>query len=987
MNALLAAASLLWALAADAGAPVDGSGVALAPTAAPLPTTGEAARPDPAGAQRDWEAGLGKLRGDELGEALELLKAAHAKDPGNAAIANDLGYALMKLGARREAEAFFRRALQLDPRRSLAYVNLAELVADSADRWQRQDEILSLLKKGTALLRDDPRGRALVGLAAATFEQRVGRLGDARKRLEEIVAQKPPANLRKRALDQLSAVADQERAAVLADWPEPAATPQSAAALSAIEALLAEGRAGEALVQATALEQRLPTSAAPRFARARALEALGRYDQATRALTVLLQLRPSHAHAWRLLGTILALHGGVLESDRADQALRRALALEPSWDDLRELRRRVTERHGADVAPAVVPPRPPPTARAQALFEEAQRLAGTDDTAAARAALAQALAESPAFVEAAALFFALSGEVPAPSVRALWNDGEALVRLATEAVRGRGDPTTSELVTPWLERAVALGVSEALFQRALLRADEADSAGALADLAAYVGAEVNPPHLAEARALRRNLDKAAGASGSTVALARELLLADGPREAARALGGACKRGLAADALVELGRIAEYEGHLTEALACHRLALGAEAAGGDGGRGALERIARIAARLPPAEARALAPDLTRALALPLPIAAWAQARLAHADDRLDDALALGDRFVAQADATEPLRAEATRVLGEWRRNAGEQHAARSAVLRLMVGAGAGLLVIMLALLLTRRWRGRTVARAIARVPDLFPDVAAAVGEIRHDVLKHRTSALSLIGESVTAREEIARALTEPTTTSSAVIAIYERLRRTSAAAGVRLRPWEREPVFGPLVRALLRVEGLIGRGGNAPLIQAVDRELRDQHGPALAGLLALAPGAPLRPGAIADLIDALAAGEPTPPVQLPPADIELPLTADALHTILSNLLRNALAAVRGAPHPQIMVRVDQARDATGRLMVALLVADSAAPTVTLQEIDRRDGQRGLGLVRDLVRRWGGHLVVNPQPAPFVKAIGASFPVAPGKGAAP
>jgi hypothetical protein len=56
-------------------------------------------------------------------------------------------------------------------------------------------------------------------------------------------------------------------------------------------------------------------------------------------------------------------------------------------------------------------------------------------------------------------------------------------------------------------------------------------------------------------------------------------------------------------------------------------------------------------------------------------------------------------------------------------------------------------------------------------------------------------------------------------------------------------------------------------------------------------------------------------------------------------------------------------------------------------VTLQEIDRRDGQRGLGLVRDLVRRWGGHLVVNPQPAPFVKAIGASFPVAPGKGAAP
>jgi signal transduction histidine kinase len=49
-------------------------------------------------------------------------------------------------------------------------------------------------------------------------------------------------------------------------------------------------------------------------------------------------------------------------------------------------------------------------------------------------------------------------------------------------------------------------------------------------------------------------------------------------------------------------------------------------------------------------------------------------------------------------------------------------------------------------------------------------------------------------------------------------------------------------------------------------------------------------------------------------------------------------------------------------------------------VTLDEIDRREGQRGLGIVRDLVHRWGGHLVVRPEPAPFVKAIGATFPLA-------
>jgi signal transduction histidine kinase len=75
-----------------------------------------------------------------------------------------------------------------------------------------------------------------------------------------------------------------------------------------------------------------------------------------------------------------------------------------------------------------------------------------------------------------------------------------------------------------------------------------------------------------------------------------------------------------------------------------------------------------------------------------------------------------------------------------------------------------------------------------------------------------------------------------------------------------------------------------------------------------------------------------------------------------------------------------VRVEQARDATGRLLVTFLVADTAPATISLAEIEQRDGQRGLGIVRDLVRRWGGHLIVRPEPAPFVKAIGAAFPVA-------
>src|SRR6185369_11144556 len=55
---------------------------------------------------------------------------------------------------------------------------------------------------------------------------------------------------------------------------------------------------------------------------------------------------PGDARAWRRLGEILAEHGGVLEADRADAALREAMALEPSWYELWLLRAKVAIRQG-----------------------------------------------------------------------------------------------------------------------------------------------------------------------------------------------------------------------------------------------------------------------------------------------------------------------------------------------------------------------------------------------------------------------------------------------------------------------------------------------------------------------------------------------------------------------------------------------------------------------------------------------------------------
>lgn len=995
---LTVAAALPGLVAAqDAGpASVDGG----AGKGAPVEQPTSAIRLDPVAAQQSLAAGLGKLRDGEIGEAVELLKTAHAQDPANAGIANDLGYALMKLGARREAEVLYRTALDRDPRRALAYANLAELIGQSPERWQRQDEILGLLKKAVALLRDDAHGRVVVGLASAEFEQSVGRLGDARRRLEELLTQKPTGALRKRALDQLSAITEQERAAALADWPEPAAGDQ-ATELRAIEKLLEAGQTAQALNRASALCDRYPTASEPRFVRARVLEAMGRHDETTRELMLMLQLRPSHAGGWRLLGMTLARHGGVLEAERADEALRRALALEPSWGDLRALRQRVAERR------AVVRPGPPPVVRrppsrqAQALLEEAHRLAGTASPEAARTPLVAALADSPAFVEAAVLLFSVTGDVPAATARALWDDGESLARLASELVRVRADAATNEVVKPWLDRAVALGSAEARFQRALLRADEADAAGALEDLAGYVASDINPPHLAEARALRRTVEGPPTGRGSTVVLARELLLADRARDARRTLGGTCRAGAGAEVLIELGRIEEYEGRAREALACHRLALAAKAtttADGVAERAALDRIARIAAQSAPAQAVALKSELEQGVRSQVPAAGWALARLHAADERWDEALALGERFVRVAAPADPLRLEAVAIVSGWEQAARQQRAARNARFGMLAIAFAAGALLLVTVLVARRFRGRTVAAALARVPDLYPDVAAAVGEIRHDVLKHRTSGLGLLGESVTAREEISRALHEPTLTSKVVADIYHRIERAAAAGGVALRPLAREPIFGPLHRTLARAETLITRVGNSGEIAAIDRALREQHGPALAALLVLVPQTRLDAAQVADWIRAVASEEPEgvvghdagarPPsrravttgLQLPALDLDVPLTQEALYAIMSNLVRNAVAALDGAADPRVLVRVEQTRDALGRTLVTVVVADSAPATITLDEIDKRDGQRGLGVVRELVRRWGGHLIVRPEAPPFVKAIGAAFPLA-------
>jgi signal transduction histidine kinase len=316
-----------------------------------------------------------------------------------------------------------------------------------------------------------------------------------------------------------------------------------------------------------------------------------------------------------------------------------------------------------------------------------------------------------------------------------------------------------------------------------------------------------------------------------------------------------------------------------------------------------------------------------------------------------------------------------------RNERERH-------RQLTAAAVLLGVLLIALVARRRLHGRTVAAALRRSPSLFPEVGRAVGDVRHDVLKHRAGVLGLIADPGATRDDIRRALTEPQPASEAVAAVYDRLVQAARGLGITLRPLGREPTFGPLCQDLARAEALLRRTSSSDdaALLAIDARLRGAHADRLDALMLLGPRTLLDAGEVGAWIGAVEAttrqgggGWAAPALMLGDLAVEFPVERGALSAIFANLLRNAQAAVAGQDDARVIVRIDRERDVTGRQVVRLLIGDSAAAALTLEAIDARESGRGLAIVRDLVRQWRGHLVVLAEAAPFSKQVGACFPI--------
>jgi tetratricopeptide (TPR) repeat protein len=125
-------------------------------------------------------------------EGVELLERVHAGAPEwrDAAVAlasawNDRAVAERRRGHAREAEAFFRRALQVDPASAVAHSNLGAVLAARG----AEGEAAAHLREAVRLRPDDAEHvRALAWLLATAREASVREKGEARRTAAHAVA-------------------------------------------------------------------------------------------------------------------------------------------------------------------------------------------------------------------------------------------------------------------------------------------------------------------------------------------------------------------------------------------------------------------------------------------------------------------------------------------------------------------------------------------------------------------------------------------------------------------------------------------------------------------------------------------------------------------------------------------------------------------------------------------------------------------------------
>jgi tetratricopeptide (TPR) repeat protein len=265
----------------------------------------------------------------------------------------NLGLIAQRAGRLEEAEAEYRRALELNPSSAEALVNLAELsrlrgrgeervallrravaaaprspialqaLGEALDAVGRSDEALGEYNRAVAVDMNWPSARRSYAFALA----RAGRMDDALKNAASAVALEPKSSEARYGLGRIAMEMGRLDVAIAAFLEASRLDPKSALAWENLGVCLHEsGDPAAALAplrQAVALD---PADAAPRRNLGVAFDDLGRGAEAEAALKEAVRLDAKYVDAWHALGVVLQKLG---RGPEAEEAYRRAVALAP----------------------------------------------------------------------------------------------------------------------------------------------------------------------------------------------------------------------------------------------------------------------------------------------------------------------------------------------------------------------------------------------------------------------------------------------------------------------------------------------------------------------------------------------------------------------------------------------------------------------------------------------------------------------------------
>lgn len=939
-------------------------------------------------AEQFHEEGVKLLREHRAEAALEELRQAVALDDKSALFVTDLGYAYLTQERYIEAEVAFKKGIVLDPSRPHAYEHLVESVIRQPQRWDKRSELSSILEQGISNIKN-PKARLRLEIARIRFERAFGLAERARGHIDELLRGPNVSRTLEKQIRELKTSLEQdERARALRDWPEPEVDAKERVRLSECAKMAESQSKKEALACLTVISSKYPAWRAPRQIRAKVLTEQGHYDEAVKELTILVRLEPSEPRFHRDLGLLLAEHGGLLELERADEELHIAIALEPEWSELEPIRVRLAARRYDSVSKSPFENRvvTVPTENAQRLYEKAESSLEEDPNhqSTAKALVEQALRESPSFVEAAVLFVALTRRVPELTVNALWQEGDRLFTLYQECARIE-PPLPRNMIEPWLNRAIELGHVAGRLTRALNYKNRGEKVAAEIELSNYLALVSNREEVEAVQLLRVEIQEKPkpGVGRDTILDARLHLQNDDTDGALHLLEAPCRSEMDSERLLMLGVVYERQKKNALALGCYEIEL-ARVSVSPWTEPVKRRFARLLARGEPVLLKGQAASRLPQLTTVEPAANWALARRALDSGKTEDAKIYVAAYLAHASTTDRFVPEAQAVKQRLIANEQLWQQGQQRRRRLLSASASGGLALLFSCIYWFFFRGDTVAKAIQKRPRIFPELSRILGELRHDVLKHRTSALELVLHDRGALPKLKSTLLEPIPTSTVVADAYARLEAVARAEGVTLRRLLREPAFGSLAKDLKLVERELCGRANEKTLRNLDGRLRGVHRERINQLIALGPRYQLDATVLQQWISALQ-GEFTsndlpwtvPALQMSDLVFFFPIDQGGLFQIFSNLLRNAEVAVQSESSPRVLVRLQRETDFSGRTFIKLQFADNAQGEVSLQTFEMQAKGRGLSIVRETVRDWNGHVVIGEEVEPYRKSVGVEF----------